>query len=694
MSIQENPNQVYSCLCAEASREAQGASPVSGHRYKHFHLYLIKPSKYDDDGYVIRYWKGVLPSNTLSCLNGLSEDVRERGILGKDLQWKTELIDDTVQKIPYQRIIRDSRCTDTKTVVCLVGVQTNQFVRASDLALKFRKAGVTVMIGGFHISGIMSTLPDLSPELVILRNAGVTLVAGEGEGGHWEKILIDAFHGKLLPVYNFLNDLPDLSRAAFPKINPQLQNNYALKHFGTLDCGRGCPFGCSFCTVINVQGRRMRFRDVDSLIQKIRDDYRQHDVSHYFFTDDNFCRNKNWEIILDRIIELREKEKIPFHFMMQLDTQSHLVPNFLEKSAKAGCRQVFIGMESLNQENLKAAKKNQNDIANFKALVDAFHDVGIVCHLAYIIGFPLDTKESVKKDIEMLMSLGAEQTSFFMMTPLPGSMDYKQAVAKGQIMDADLNNYDTFHETHRHARMKPGEWQEAYEAAWKSFYSIENMKNILRQPMPFENYWGVITNFIWYKNSIEVEGGHPMIHGFVRLKGRLERRPDYPVENRWQYCKRRFYDILGEIKGWWKLTLEIEEVWLATRRRGPLEARVVAELARLTQSAREWRDLRCSEIHHLYQKAAIALEKKGLYRLRIPSRFQIWLHKWNFITDPLSATRKPFERFWRKVYIAFRRREFLRINYFRIFWVGFEEFILFCRFFISIVITGLFIHKH
>jgi radical SAM superfamily enzyme YgiQ (UPF0313 family) len=266
----------------------------------------------------------------------------------------------------------------------------------------------------------MATLPDLTPELVILRNAGVSLTAGEAEGGHWEIMLTDAMHDRLKPVYNFLKDIPDISQSPFPQINPKHQTHYALQHFGTLDCGRGCPFGCSFCTVINVQGRKMRFRDVELLIETVREGYRKHQISHYFFTDDNFCRHKNWETILDRLIELKEKEGIPFHFMMQLDTQAHTVPNFVEKAARAGCRQVFIGVESLNQENLKAAKKSQNDIENFKKLVDSFHEVGIVCHLAYIIGFPLDTKESIKQDIEKLMSFGAGQASFFMMTLFRG----------------------------------------------------------------------------------------------------------------------------------------------------------------------------------------------------------------------------------------------------------------------------------
>jgi radical SAM superfamily enzyme YgiQ (UPF0313 family) len=696
MQIRENPISSDRSCSLETSLEVQGEkfAKESAHRYKRLHLFLIKPSKYDDEGYVIRYWKGVLPSNTLSCLNGLSEDVRERGVLGKDLDWEITLIDDTVQGIPYKKIIKESRRAGTKTVICLVGVQSNQMPRAADIAIKFRKAGIAVLLGGFHVSGVMATLPDLSPELVTLRNAGVSLAAGEAEGGHWEQMLSDAIHDRLKPVYNFLNDIPDISKAPFPQINPKHQTHYALQHFGTLDCGRGCPFGCSFCTVINVQGRKMRFRDVDLLIETVREGYRNHKISHYFFTDDNFCRHKNWETILDRLIELKEKEGIPFHFMMQLDTQAHTVPNFVEKSARAGCRQVFIGMESLNQENLKAAKKGQNDIENFKKLIDSFHEVGIVCHLAYIIGFPLDTVASVKQDVEKLMSFGAGQASFFMMTPLPGAMDYKHALEKGMLLDADLNNYDTFHETHRHPRMKPGEWLAAYEAAWQTFYSTENMKAILARDLKGDNYWGIFSNFMWYKNSIDVEGGHPMISGFFRLKDRLERRTGYPVEGRWAYFKRRFWDVLRAMKGRWKLTLELEEVWIATRRRGMLEQKVISEIARLTQCAKEWRDLRTSELLHLYQKAATALEKKNIYRFRIPSRFQIWINKLNLFSLRLTFTREPLQRFWDSVRVSWQRGDLLKIDYIRVFFTTIEESILFVRFMLSIVISGIFLRKH
>ncbi|HJL70282.1 MAG TPA: hypothetical protein QGI30_05375, partial [Anaerolineales bacterium] len=125
-------------------------------------LYLIKPSKYDDDGYVIRYWRGVLPSNTLVTLDALTADSVARRALG-DIRIETHLLDDSVQCIPVGRICRASRSPHVKAAVMLVGVQTNQFPRAADLARQFRRAGVEVWIGGFHVSGMLAMFPQVSP---------------------------------------------------------------------------------------------------------------------------------------------------------------------------------------------------------------------------------------------------------------------------------------------------------------------------------------------------------------------------------------------------------------------------------------------------------------------------------------------------------------------------------------------------
>ncbi|HXV61302.1 MAG TPA: radical SAM protein, partial [Vicinamibacteria bacterium] len=121
-------------------------------RGSRFHLFLVKPSKYDDEGYVVRHWRGVLPSNTLACLHGLTEDVRQRGLL-EDVDLKVHLIDEAVQKVPLRRMIRLNQRSGDRVVVSLVGVQTNQFCRATDIALALRREGVPVLIGGFHVSG-------------------------------------------------------------------------------------------------------------------------------------------------------------------------------------------------------------------------------------------------------------------------------------------------------------------------------------------------------------------------------------------------------------------------------------------------------------------------------------------------------------------------------------------------------------
>ena len=135
----------------EETKNPIESSPVAGSGeplpagIRRLHLYLIKPSKYDDDGYVIRYLRGVLPSNTLSTLYSLTEDLNKQGLLGEGLEIRTTVIDESVERIPVDRIVRRAaRDASTRTVIALAGVQTNQFPRASDLALAFRDAGLTV----------------------------------------------------------------------------------------------------------------------------------------------------------------------------------------------------------------------------------------------------------------------------------------------------------------------------------------------------------------------------------------------------------------------------------------------------------------------------------------------------------------------------------------------------------------------
>jgi radical SAM superfamily enzyme YgiQ (UPF0313 family) len=622
--------------------------------FKKFRIVLIKPSKYDDDGYVIRFWKGVLPSNTLNVLQGLTEAVKDSRVFG-DLRLEIVTFDETAERLSVRKIIRWSRRPGTKLVVGLVGVQTNQFPRAFDLARQFRAAGIDVIIGGFHTSGTINMLGDQEPDIQALVKESITIVSGEVEE-NWAEILADALHGRLKPIYSFAQDLQnlvDIGNSPLPRISPKTMRYFAKPSFGTADTSRGCPFACSFCTIINVQGRKMRERSPESIAELLRANYREHGVSFYFFTDDNFARKKLWRETFEEIIKLR-KEGIKISFMMQVDLARK--PNdFVRLAAEAGCTQVFIGMESVNPQNLKAEGKGQNQVEEYQAIIKEWHDAGIVVHTGYIIGLPFDTKEQVPQDIHYLMDvIQPDQASFFMLTPLPGSHDHREMKKRGEWMDPDFNKRDSFHATIDHAHMSAEEWTQVYEDAWKTFYSKENMINVLsRWTHNPKVYWNLMSIFFWYKNAAVIEREHPMIAGFFRLKDRLSRRPGFAIDPLPVHLWMRAKEVLHLFIAWAKFIKEMEEVWLQTRKTSEMEEKWLAEAQRLQGEI--WRALRIAEWQQVYTKV------KSL----LPGKARAILDPFEELSSKILFTRKDLDIFLRQWGSLQPRLQELRLHFTR-----------------------------
>jgi hypothetical protein len=613
----------------------------SDSKKKKIRVVLIKPSKYDDEGYVIRHFRGVLPSNTLVCLYGLTQDVAKRKLLGADIELQAEIFDDSVQKIPVGRIIRSNRHPNVRTIVALVGVQSNQFPRAADLAKKFRAGGLQVLIGGFHVSGTLAMSQGVSQEIQELIELGISVVTGEVEDT-WGDILKDAAEDKLQHIYNFLDKKPDLTAQPLPTIDRRYLRKFVASNCGTIDCSRGCPFNCTFCSIINVQGRKMRMRSPEVLERSIRDNYRRSKISFYFFTDDNFSRNGFWRDVFNMLIKLREKENIPVRFMIQVDAQSHKIPGFVSLAARAGCTSVFIGMESINPKNLKAAGKTQNQTSSYKDMIDAWRSVRVPIHAAYIIGFPYDTAESVQEDVRRLQNeLGVDHVSFFMLTPIPGSLDHTRMAQSGEYMHPDLNAYDSFHETIRHPNFAPGEWYAAYKKAWKDFYTFDHMRKVLARAKS-EDYWNILIDFVWHKNSTMIEGGHPMIHGFFRIKDRTDRRSGFQVESRFRHFRRRFRELRRLSVQSISLLLEMEELWLQTRKRSEAEIRLMTEMKKLRQQVN--RNLHSAELQLAHVKTRIHFPE-----FRVPSRLALACRNLNFrMTKRLAYSRADLQFFWHR----------------------------------------------
>lgn len=484
-----------------------------------------------------------MPSNSLACLYTLTKDVGSSHLIGEDCKICIDAYDESNTRIPVQKIINRIKKDNGNGVVCLVGVQTNQFPRAIDLARCFRREGIRTLIGGFHVSGCVSMLPDLPAELKDAISEGITLVAGEIEG-RWGRILMDAYLGKLAPLYNLLDEKPPLKGSPPPIMPTELIRRYVGK-LTTIDAGRGCPFECSFCTVINVQGRKSRGRTADEVECAIRENFK-HGIRQYFITDDNFSRHRDWEEILDRIISLREKERIKIRFIIQVDTACHRIPRFIEKAAKAGCSKVFIGLENINPESLKGTGKKQNHIEDYKEMLMAWRRAGVITCAGYIIGFPDDTYESFMKDLEIIKhELPIDLMEFFILTPLPGSEDHRRLYVDRVWMDPDLNRYDTEHAIIRHKKMSKEEWVKAYQSAWEAFYSPEHIETIFKRAGASHLSLGKLTGqVLWFYGSIKYEGVHPLQAGILRMKNRRSRRPGLPLENPLIFYPRQLLELI------------------------------------------------------------------------------------------------------------------------------------------------------
>ena len=496
-----------------------------------FQLILIKPTHYDDDGYPITWMRSHIPSNTLAALYGLGEDCQRRQVLGPDVEIVIRPIDETNTRVRPDKLMAEIRRTGGKALICLVGVQTNQFPRAVDIARPFIKAGFPVALGGFHISGCLSMLPVTPPEIQAAMDMGIAMFAGEAEEGRFGEVLRDAFDGVLKPLYNYMDDLPNLEGAPAPVLPPSAlaKNEGGMSSF---DLGRGCPFQCSFCTIINVQGRKSRFRSADDLEAIVRENYKQ-GIRSFFITDDNMARNRHWEDFFDRLIELRENEGIEVSLIIQVDTQCHRIPNFINKARWAGVYRVFIGLENVNPDNLLAAKKRQNKITEYRKMLQAWHTSGASTWAGYILGFPGDTRESILRDMEIIKKeLPLDILELFILTPLPGSEDHQTLWKQGVWMDPDLNKYDVHHRCVHHPKMSDAEFDQVYKEAWKAYYTPEHIETVTRRhgAIPGRNPGEVAKFMTMFKIVFEAEGIHPLEGGAVRLKYRRDRRHGLPIE--------------------------------------------------------------------------------------------------------------------------------------------------------------------
>ncbi|WP_428034086.1 B12-binding domain-containing radical SAM protein [Amphritea sp.] len=373
-------------------------------------------------------------------------------------------------------------------------------------------------------------LKSLPPELSDAQSIGVSLFSGEAENKRFDQVVQDAWHNELKPLYDFTDDLADLENQPMPFL-PKEMVEKNISNATTFDLGRGCPFTCSFCCIINVQGRKSRSRSVADLEATVRQIV-ANGHEYLFITDDNLARNKDWEAHFDRLIELRE-QGISLSLIIQVDTLCHKIPRFIEKAVAAGVSQVFVGLENINPDNLIAMKKRQNKITEYRKMLLEWKKYPVVIWGAYILGLPGDTRESILRDIDIIKAeLPIDLFNPSILTPLPGSEDHLNMVNQGIWMDPDLNKYDLAHCVIHHPNIKNEDFDQLYKDAWDRYYTHEHMETILKRMFALGSNKKMITveRLTAFGVITRVNNIRSYDMGLIRRKDRNSRREGYETE--------------------------------------------------------------------------------------------------------------------------------------------------------------------
>src|ERR1700730_8510801 len=549
-----------------ASQSALSRASMQPEPCRTVRVYFIKPSRYDEEGYVQFFRYGVQPNNTLTVLAALNDTFNKRYSAQRNVYLQTvlwdEICDGVVSPETIRAIKEKAREDGVELLIGLAGVQSNQYPRGRDLGLQFVAQGLPTMMGGFHVSGYPESCK-------FLNTCGITTIVGEAEN-LWGEIVEDFLRGELKLHYAVREGIraktgqediivPLTPEAQLPVIDDRYLTRFFNESMTTIDTSRGCPFTCSYCSVKNVMGRTMRSREPNAVVHWVRDAIRYHGIQSLFLVDDDFFRSPRWEDILNGLVEVK-KEYPRLSFMMQVDVDASCYANvtegetegakhrrskrFVDLAARAGCYQAFVGIESLNPDNLNFATKYQNTddrqgkgkleagrahgMDTHRRVVNNWHKVGVSVHAGYMLGFPFDGPDCGRVAAATLKKIGFDIVSFFIMTPLPGTEDQARFTKEGAIIDWDFNQLDSQHVTLKHDKLDKESWLGAYRDAYLGFYSIPRFLHTVftvaaGRGLDAESRRGVLRQFTYYFFSYR-QGRHPIVGGIWASRRRDVRR--------------------------------------------------------------------------------------------------------------------------------------------------------------------------
>lgn len=337
---------------------------------------------------------------------------------------------------------------DFDTDADLVGISFMTFnaPRAYEIADRFRARGKTVVVGGYH----PSLLPDEAS-----RHADCVCV-GEAEGTV-PQMIEDFRNGRLKPRYV----AGPVSLAGLPVPDRALIKKGQYAPVDTVQATRGCPHSCSFCSISAFFHQRFRTRPVDEVIDEIRP------LSRYLlFMDDNITASKSYaEELFNRMIPLKKQ------WFSQCSIRIAYDDRLLQAAAASGCRGLFVGLESLAQDNLDGWNKKFNKAKDFEWAIKRLHDHGIGVIPGVVFGYDGDTPAIFDQTLDFLLRTNVDALQATILTPFPGTPLHQEMERQGRITDRDWSHYDFSHVVFEPLRMSAAQLRAGHDRVLTEFYS-------------------------------------------------------------------------------------------------------------------------------------------------------------------------------------------------------------------------------
>ncbi len=340
---------------------------------------------------------------------------------------------------------------DLNAEVDLVGISamTTQAPRAYQIADAFRARGVKVVLGGMHPSACPQEAAEHADAVVV----------GEAEGV-WPRVIEDAGQGRLQQFYQ-ADTRPDLADVPVPRRD--LLNQDAYLTTGLVQASRGCPFGCSFCTVTRFFGRTYRFRPVEKVIEEVAG-LREKLV---IFVDDNIMGLPAYsKRFFEQLAGLGKTWFSQASLTMLKDAR------LLKLAARSGCRGLFVGLESLSQSALQHWGKNFNAGVSYRDAIARLHDHGIGVIGSFIFGADEDDPDVFDRTVEFVERAHLDAAQFSILTPLPGTRFYEEMEREDRLIDRNWAHYDGGHVVFRPRNMSADKLREGFHRALRQVYSL------------------------------------------------------------------------------------------------------------------------------------------------------------------------------------------------------------------------------